>query len=122
MNIDYDSENPIFLQIAAGIEDAILSKAFDEEMQIPSITEFAVMFKINPATALKGVNLLVENGILYKKRGVGMFVAQGALEALKEKRKEAFYNDYIVRLFDEAKTLGINKEEIIGMIELGFTK
>ena len=80
MELDLGSEKPIFQQIAEGIEDAILSGAFPEEGQIPSITEFSVQYKINPATALKGINLLVDQGLVYKKRGVGMFVAQGAAQ------------------------------------------
>ena len=78
MQINFDSDKPIFIQIAEGIEDAILTGAFEEESQIPSITEFSVTYKINPATALKGINILVDSGIIYKKRGVGMFVEKGA--------------------------------------------
>ena len=70
MELDFNSEKPIFQQIAEGLEDGILSGAFPEEGQIPSITEFSVLYKINPATALKGINLLVEEGVVYKKRGV----------------------------------------------------
>ena len=92
MELDFNSEKPIFQQIAEGLEDSILSGAFPEESQIPSITEFSVLYKINPATALKGINLLVDAGVVYKKRGVGMFVAQGAVEALRAKRREGFCN------------------------------
>ena len=87
MQIDFDSERPIFQQIADGLEDAILSGVFPEGSQIPSITEFSVTYKINPATALKGINLLVDENIVYKKRGLGMFVTEGAAEKLRQKRK-----------------------------------
>ena len=90
MKIDFDDERPIFLQIAENIEDAILSGAFPEETQIPSTTEISVTYKINPATALKGMNMLVDTGIIYKKRGVGMFVSEGAANRLMEKRKDQF--------------------------------
>lgn len=70
MQINMNSEKPIFLQIAEGIEDGILTGAFPEEGQIPSITEFSVNYKINPATALKGINLLVDENIIFKKRGL----------------------------------------------------
>lgn len=122
MNIDFNSDKPIFQQIAEEIQDAILSGAFPEESQIPSITEFSVRFKINPATALKGINLLVEKNILYKKRGVGMFVATGAVEKLRNERQEKFYENYIKGLIDEAKRLGITQNEIKAMIERGFQK
>ena len=91
MKLDLDQEKPIFIQIAEGIEDGILTGAFPEESQIPSITEFSVNYKINPATALKGINLLVDEEIVFKKRGVGMFVAKGAVSKLQKKRQNQFY-------------------------------
>lgn len=122
MKLDLDQEKPIFIQIAEGIEDGILTGAFPEESQIPSITEFSVNYKINPATALKGINLLVDEGIIFKKRGVGMFVTKGAISQLQKKRQDQFYDNYISRLIDEAKRLNITSDEIIAMIERGFTQ
>ncbi len=122
MLIRPDSEKPIFLQIAQGLEDAILAGVYPEESQVPSITEFATSYKINPATALKGINLLVDTGILYKKRGLGMFVATGALETLRKKRKEGFYDTYIAAMLAEAERLQITPEEIREMIERGCQK
>ena len=120
MKLEFEEERPIFIQIAEGIEDAILSQAFPEEGQIPSITEFSVTYQINPATALKGINLLVEEGIVYKKRGVGMFVAKGAVQVLREKRKEQFYDRYIRTMLDEAKRLELSPQDIVNLIERGF--
>ena len=122
MKLDLDQEKPIFIQIAEGIEDGILTGTFPEESQIPSITEFSVTYKINPATALKGINLLVDEAVVFKKRGVGMFVAKGAIDRLKKKRQDQFYDNYIGRLVDEAKRLNITSDEIIAMIERGFTQ
>jgi DNA-binding transcriptional regulator YhcF (GntR family) len=120
MQINFVSDKAIFLQIAEGIEDAILSGAFPEESQIPSITEFSMNYKINPATALKGINILVDHGIVYKKRGLGMFVATGAIDKLMSGRKEQFFDSYIVSLIMEARRLNISAEEIKKMIERGF--
>ena len=122
MELNFSSERPIFQQIAEGIEDSILSVAFPEESQIPSITEFSVQYKINPATALKGINLLVDEGMIYKKRGLGMFVAQGAMEALGQKRKAGFYEKFVAALVKEARRLGIGKEELGAMLEQGFSE
>ena len=122
MLIRPDSEKPIFLQIAQGLEDAILAGIYPEEGQIPSITEFATTYKINPATALKGINLLVDAGIVYKKRGLGMFVTTGAVKTLREKRKEQFYDTYIAVMLAEAERLQITPEEIREMIERGYQK
>lgn len=122
MKLNLDQEKPIFIQIADGIEDGILTGAFPEESQIPSITEFSVNYKINPATALKGINLLVDEGIIFKKRGVGMFVSKGAVSRLQKKRQDQFFDHYISKLIDEAKRLNITSGEIIAMIERGFTQ
>ena len=122
MKLNFDDEKPVFLQIAEGIEDAILTGVFQEESQIPSTTEISVTYKINPATALKGINLLVDAGIVYKKRGVGMFVAEGAVRKLRQKRKDQFYENFVSRLGEEAKKLEITDVEIISMIERGFSK
>ena len=120
MELDFNSEKPIFQQIAEGIEDAILAGAFPEESQIPSITEFSVQYKINPATALKGINLLVDGGVVYKKRGVGMFVAQGAVEKLGQKRRSGFYEHFVVAMVKEARRLGIAREELSAMVERSY--
>ena len=116
MQMNFEGEKPNYLQLAEGIEDDILKGIFGEETQVPSTTEISVTMKINPATAGKGVNLLVDEGILYKKRGVGMFVASGARQRISEKRKETFFENYIIRLLEEANKLNISKQEIIAMI------
>ena len=122
MLIRPDSEKPIFLQISQGLEDAILAGVYPEESQIPSITEFATTYKINPATALKGINLLVDVGIVYKKRGLGMFVATGAVEKLREKRKEQFFENYVAVMLEEAERLQITPDELREMIGRRYGK
>lgn len=119
MLLDFNNEKPIYIQLAEWIEDAILTEAFEEETQIPSTTEISVKYKINPATALKGFNLLVSCGIVYKKRGVGMFVKEGAKDMIKNMRKKDFYDSYIKSLVSEASKLDISKDEIINMIRKG---
>jgi len=122
LKIEFEDERPIFVQIAEQIEDGILSGAFPEESQIPSTTEISVNYRINPATALKGINLLVDSGSVYKKRGVGMFVSEGAVEVIREKRKEEFFDRYILRLAEEARKLSLTKKDVEDMIERGFSK
>lgn len=122
MIFDFNNEKPIYIQLSEGIEDSILSGAFAEETQIPSTTEISVTYKINPATALKGINILVDEGIIYKKRGVGMFVSEGAAEKISLKRKQSFFDSYINTLIQEAKKLGISEKEIVKMIERSFNK
>jgi DNA-binding transcriptional regulator YhcF (GntR family) len=114
-----DENRPIFLQIAERIEEDILAGRLAEEEQVPSTNQFAALYQINPATAAKGVNLLVDQGILYKKRGVGMFVAADSRERLMEKRRELFFEQYVVAMLREAKRLGIEEEQVIAMIQKG---
>lgn len=111
-----DDSRPIFVQIAELIENDILAGALPEETQVPSTNEFAAFHRINPATAGKGVNVLVDDGILYKKRGIGMFVASGARERLVAKRRDRFQNEFIAPLIVEAEKLGIDKTQVIDMI------
>ena len=114
-----NEEKSIYLQISEMIENDILKGSLAEEERVPSTNELARFYKINPATAMKGVNILVDEGILYKQRGIGMFVSGGAKEMIKDKRKNSFYNDYVKAMLEEAKSLGISKDEIIKLIDSG---
>ncbi len=119
MFLNFNSDTPIFIQIADEIENAIISDMFREDQQVPSTTEISVQYKINPATVLKGIGLLADGGILYKKRGLGMFVALGAKDKIIQKRKQAFFDKYILPLVSEADKLLITKNEIFEMIKKG---
>ena len=110
-------DKSIYLQISQMIETDILRGILLEEERVPSTNELAKLYTINPATAAKGVNLLVDEGILYKKRGIGMFVAAGAAEQIRRRRKQEFYQVRLAELLAEARSLGITKEELI--IEIG---
>ncbi len=111
-----DESRPIFLQVAEQIENDIISGALAEEAQVPSTTEFAAFHRINPATALKGVSLLVDAGVLYKKRGIGMFVASGARANVLTARRALFRDEFIVPLVAEAAKLDIDQTELANMI------
>ncbi|WP_440708437.1 GntR family transcriptional regulator [Herbiconiux sp. YIM B11900] len=111
-----DESRPIFVQIAEQIENEIIGGTLPEESQVPSTNEFAAFHRINPATAGKGVNLLVDAGILYKKRGIGMFVAEGARDRLMAGRRDRFENEYVQPLVTEAEKLGITRSQLVAMI------
>src|SRR3954469_15219271 len=102
-----DDGRPIFLQIAEQIENSIIDGSLKEEAQVPSTNELAAFHRINPATAAKGVNQLVDTGVLYKKRGIGMFVATGARPRLRERRRDQFPQQSLPPLLTEAHKLGI---------------
>lgn len=112
-------DQPLFLQIARLLEDDIIQGHLREGDQAPSTNQLAAFYRINPATVLKGINLLVDEGILVKRRGIGMFVAEDARRKLTEKRKAAFFRDKVTALVEEARKLGISPDEIIAMIKEG---
>ncbi|MDL4841847.1 GntR family transcriptional regulator [Aquibacillus rhizosphaerae] len=116
MNSSLDDSKPIFQQIKEQIEDMIINHSILEGERVPSTNEFANYYKINPATAAKGINQLVDEGVIYKKRGVGMFVSEKAKTILYQKRKDAFYFNYIIPLKTEAKKLNLTKEELNEML------
>lgn len=120
MQINPHSERPIYLQIAEEIEDAIFTGAFAEEEQIPSTTEISALLKINPATVLKGMSLLVDQGILYKRRGVGMFVKEGAVQEIRQSRQTQFFDHFVLRMVEEARKLGLSQTEVQALIERGY--
>lgn len=117
MNEILTQEKSIYIQISEMIENDILREILLEEERVPSTNELAKLYAINPATAAKGVNILVEQGILYKKRGIGMFVAQGAKQIILQRRRGEFYDSFIKKLMQEAASLGLGKEEVIAMIK-----
>jgi len=106
----------LFLQIAENIEDSILDGTLAEEAKAPSTNELAAFYRINPATAAKGVTMLTDKGVLYKRRGIGMFVADGARELLLGERRAAFADRYIDPLLTEARTLGLSPEDLAALI------
>lgn len=116
----FSDDKPLYIQIAEQLEDAIFTGAYPEETQIPSTTDLSVSLQINPATVLKGMNILVAENIIYKKRGLGMYVSTGATERIRKKRQENFYENFISPLVSEAQKLGLNKDEINALIERGY--
>ncbi len=111
-----DEGKALFLQIAESVEDSIIDGSLAEEAQAPSTNELAAFYRINPATAAKGVSMLVDKGVLYKRRGIGMFVAPGAREALLTERRIAFADRYLTPLLAEARKLGLTSTDLSHML------
>lgn len=112
-----EDAGPIFRQVAAEIENAIVDGSLAEESQAPSSNELAAFHRINPATAAKGLNQLVADGVLQKRRGVGMFVATGAREQLLKRRRSEFADQYVRPLMTEARKLGITARDLAAIID-----
>lgn len=120
LNIDTNTDKPIFIQIAEQLEDSIFTGIFPEETKIPSTNEISALLNINPHTVLKGMNMLVDEEIIYKKRGLGMYVKEGAVKKILVKRQSQFYTQYVAALVEEASKLKMSKEEVIQLIERGY--
>lgn len=114
---DLSTDKSIYVQIAEIIENEILLGNLKEEEQAPSTNQFAKVYQINPATAGKGLNLLVDEDILYKKRGIGMFVSVGAREKILKKRQNVFFEEVLPELVTEANRLEISKDELIKYLQ-----
>lgn len=117
MKKTFDQDKPIYVQVREMIEDQVINEQIKEGEQTPSTTQLVNFYKINHVTVSKGINQLVDEGILFKKRGIGMFVAEGARERLIQKRKDTFIDDYVVKLVEEAEKLGITESEVISFIK-----
>ena len=114
--IDNNSLKPIYVQIAEFIEDEIIKGNMLEDERVYSQYQLAEMFSINPATASKGLNILADKNIIYKKRGLGMFVANGAKENISSSRINDSLKHMIIDIVKEARKLQVSEEELIRLI------
>lgn len=112
----FDGREPIYLQIAEQIRDQVLRGSLAEEEQVMSTTQYATTFRINPATAQKAFAELVEEGVLYKRRGLGMFVAAGARQALRERRRARFFAEVVDPVVAEARVLGVAVDDVVSRL------
>lgn len=119
MQFHFNESTLLYQQIASQLEEMIFTGGFDEGSQVPSTTQLSQQLHINPATVLKGMNILVDAGLIEKHRGRGMFVRTEARQKIMEERKESFYKDYVKTLLVEAHKLGINKQHLVELIERG---
>ena len=120
MNIDPGRDVPLFVQIAEQIEDDVFTGAYAEGDRVPSTNELAALLGINPHTVLKGMNILVDEGIIYKRRGMGMYEQTGAGEKVRAKRRNAFDERFVQALVAEAKKLGLTKQQVVDLVEKGY--
>lgn len=114
--MEFDSTTPIYIQIAEEIRHEILIGALDEGDQVMSTTKYATTYRINPATAAKAFTALVDEGLLVKRRGIGMFIATGARERLRTQGRTRFIADSFLPVVDEALALGLAPADLIDAI------
>ena len=112
-----DEGTPLFAQVAERLAAEIADGGLAEGERVPSTNELAAFYRINPATAAKGINVLADEGLLDKRRGIGMFVAAGARATLLARRRAGFTERYVEPLLTEATRLGIDSDELIALIK-----
>lgn len=113
-----NEKKPIYEQIRDWLADQIIDETLVEDDKVPSTNEIVTFFKVNHITVSKGVTELVEEGVLYKKRGVGMFVAEGARSKLLETRRNGFVEEYLKPMLEEARKLELTEKDIQKMIDV----
>ncbi len=118
MSFAFDDASPIYRQIADRIRGEVLSGELEPDKPVMSTNQYAAFYRINPATAAKAFQLLVDEGVLYKRRGLGMFVSPDAREKLRAERRERFFEDVVEPMLAEARSIGIPVSEIIRRIEV----
>jgi GntR family transcriptional regulator len=112
-----DEGIPLFVQVADRLAGQIADGGLAEGERVPSSNELAAFYRINPATAAKGINVLADDGLLEKRRGIGMFVAAGARQRLLARRRAEFTERYLDPLLSEAARLGIDTDELLALIK-----
>ena len=108
-----NDSQPVFIQIMEIIESDIITGAYKTDDLIISTTQIAKVYSVNPTTAVKAISKLTDAGVLYKKRGIGMCVAEGAREKITKRRKEVFLEQTVPEVLAEAKRLGLTLEELL---------
>ncbi len=118
----FDESTPIYLQIKCEIEKAIIYGSLEEEEAVPSIRIMAKQYRLNPQTISNAISELLNEGILFKKRGIGMFVEKGAQKKLKAKTYEEFIDADLLNIIIKSRSLGISKKELLSLIEESYNK
>ena len=113
----FDDRTPIYRQIAAQLKADVVSGALDGDEQVMSTNQYAAYYRINPATVAKAFQQLVDEQVLYKKRGIGMFVSPTARDALRAQRRETFFSDLVDPMVAEAEAVGIPLDEVVARIQ-----
>ena len=116
MTVNFDDRSPIYRQIADRIEAEVLSGALAGDEQVMSTNKYAAFHRINPATVNKAFQQLVDDGILYKRRGIGMFVSPQARQQIRARRRKSFFTDVVDPMVAQARAIGIELPELIDRI------
>ena len=120
--MNFDQKTPIYQQLAESIRQDILSGALPAEMAIPSVRQISVEYGLNPQTVLNATQLLIQEGLLEKRRGLGMFVQKSARKQLNVSASDRFKNETILALVQEAQLLSISESDLIELIQKNYAE
>ncbi len=118
--MNFDQKTPIYQQLAESIRQDILSGALPAETAIPSVRQISVEYGLNPQTVLNATQLLIQEGLLEKRRGLGMFVQKSARKQLNQSASDRFKNETILALIQEAQLLSISQTDLIKLIQKNY--
>ena len=119
---NFDPNVPLFLQVKEDIENMILSGAVQEDEKLPSVRVMARDYELNPNTVNSAIGELLNADIIYKKRGIGMFVKQGVKKKLLEQRLESFETEEVENLVQQARMLEISEAKLVGLISSRYRR
>ncbi|WP_054652317.1 GntR family transcriptional regulator [Limosilactobacillus equigenerosi] len=120
MNFEFDQTTPIYQQLVTQLSELMLTGVYQAGERIPSTTQLSQELHINPATVRKAMNILVDQGLLVKQRGIGMFVTDQSQAMIVKQHQDEFFDEYVVKVIAEAKRLGISQTELMSLIERGY--
>jgi len=110
--MDFKESKPIYMQIVDRICNEILTGGYGEECRLPSVREYAANVEVNANTVMRSFDFLQSNNIIFNRRGIGYFVADGARELIKAMRRKVFLNESLPDFFNEIDMLGISIDEV----------
>lgn len=119
--MEFKSQKAIYLQIADLLCDGILSGVYPEDERLPSVRDFASQVEVNVNTVARSFDYLQQKGVAVSRRGLGLFVATGAREAIYSIRREEFFAESLPDLFSRMDTLHISLDEVAQAYNAGRT-
>ena len=116
MTVEWNDKQPIYRQLRDLVAERIMDGTFPEGDAVPSVRQVAADYQINHLTVGKAYQELVDAGLLEKRRGLGMFVREGACNALTTDEKQQFIDEELPAFVDRARVLGMEVQEVVDLL------
>lgn len=116
MTVEWNDKQPIYRQLRDLVAERIMDGSFPEGEAVPSVRQVAADYQINHLTVGKAYQELVDAGLLEKRRGLGMFVRDGACQACTHNEKQQFIDEELPAFLERAKVLGMDAAEVVDLL------